>query len=52
MNRAVRERFPDPEEVFIASVIDLSTVSSLYWLTVGLILGSAYEQVAREVPRT
>ena len=50
MNRAVRERFPDPEEVFIASVIDLSIVPSLYWMTVGLVLNSAYEQVARELP--
>lgn len=50
MNRAVRERFPDPEEVFIASVIDLSIVPSLYWMTVGLVLNSAYEQAARELP--
>ena len=49
MNHAVRERFPDPEEVFIVSVIDLSTVPSLYWPTVGLVLGSAYEQAAKEV---
>jgi hypothetical protein len=48
--RAVRERFPDPEEVFIASVINLSIVPSLYWLTVNLVLGSVYEQAAREVP--
>ncbi|CAA9488766.1 MAG: hypothetical protein AVDCRST_MAG25-3239 [uncultured Rubrobacteraceae bacterium] len=50
MNRAVRERFPDPEEVFIASVIDLSIVPSLYWMTVGLVLARAYEQAARELP--
>jgi hypothetical protein len=50
MNRAVRERFPDAEEVFIASVIDLSIVPSLYWMTVGLVLNSAYEQAARELP--
>ena len=50
MNRAVRERFPDPEEVFIASVIDLSIVPPLYWMTVGLVLNSAYEQAARELP--
>jgi hypothetical protein len=49
INRAVRERFPDPEEVFIASVIDLSIVPPLYWMTVGLVLGSAYEQAAREL---
>lgn len=50
INRAVRQRFPDPEEVFVASVIDLSIVPPLYWMTVGLILGSAYEQAARELP--
>ncbi len=50
INRAVRERFPDPEEVFIASVIDLSIIPPVYWMTVGLILGSAYEQAARELP--
>ena len=50
MNRAVRERFPDPEEVFVASVIDLSMVPTLYWMTVGLVLGGAYEQAAGELP--
>ena len=50
MNHAVRQRFPDPEEVFVASVIDLSIVPSLYWMTVGLVLNSAYEQAARELP--
>ena len=49
INRAVRERFPVSEEVFIASVIDLSIVPPLYWVTVGLVLGSAYEQAAREL---
>jgi hypothetical protein len=50
INRAVRARFPDPEEVFVASVIDLSIVPPLYWMTVNLVLGSAYEQAARELP--
>lgn len=50
INRAVRERFPDPEEVIIASVIDLSVVPPVYWMTVGLVLGSAYEQATRELP--
>lgn len=50
INRAVRERFPDPEEVLVASVIDLSIVPPVYWLTVGLVLGSAYEQATRELP--
>jgi hypothetical protein len=50
LNRAVRERFPDPEEVFIASVIDLSVVPTIYWITVGLFLGSAYDLASRELP--
>ncbi len=50
INYAVRERYPDPEEVFVASVIDLSIVPPLYWMTVGLVLGSAYEQTAGELP--
>jgi hypothetical protein len=50
INRAVRECFPDPEKVFVASVIDLSIVPPLYWITVGLVLGSAYEQAGRELP--
>lgn len=49
LNRAIRERFPDPGEVFVASVIDLSIVPPVYWMTVGLVLGSAYEQAAREL---
>jgi hypothetical protein len=50
INRAVRARFPDPEGVFVASVIDLSIVPPLYWMTVNLVLGSAYEQAAWELP--
>ena len=50
INRAVRERFPDPEDVMVASVIDLSIVPPVYWITVGLVLGNAYEQATRELP--
>ncbi len=50
LNRAIRERFPDPKEVLVASVIDLSIVPPVYWMTVGLVLGSAYEQATRELP--
>ena len=50
INRAVRARFPDPEDVFVASVIDLSMIPPLYWMTVNLVLGSAYEQAARGLP--
>ena len=50
INRAVRERFPDPGDVLVASVIDLSIVPPVYWMTVGLVLGSAYDQATRELP--
>ena len=50
INRAVRSRFPDPAEVLVASVIDLAIVPPVYWMTVGLVLGSAYDQATRELP--
>lgn len=50
INRSVRERYPDPDEVLVASVIDLSIVPPLYWVTVSLVLGQAYEQAAAELP--
>lgn len=50
INHAVRACFPDPEEVVVASVIDLSIVPPVYWMTVGLVLGSAYDQATRELP--
>lgn len=50
LNRAIRDRFPDPEEVLVASVIDLSIVPPLYWLTIGVVLGDAYNQATKELP--
>ncbi|QIN81410.1 hypothetical protein GBA63_01285 [Rubrobacter tropicus] len=50
INHAVRNRFPDPEDVLVASVIDLSIVPPAYWITVGLVLGNAYDQATRELP--
>ena len=50
INRAVRERYPSPEEVLVASVVDLSVVPPLYWVTVSLVLGQAYEQAGAELP--
>lgn len=50
INHAVRVRFPDPKEVLVASVIDLSIVPPVYWMTVGLVLASAYDQATRELP--
>ncbi len=50
INRAVREHYPSPEDVLVASVIDLSIVPPVYWMTVGLVLGQAYENAAAELP--
>jgi hypothetical protein len=50
INRAARVRFPHPGEVLVASVRDLSIVPPVYWMTVGLVLGSAYDLAARELP--
>ena len=50
INRAVRIHYPNPEEVLVASVIDLSIVPPFYWMSVGLILGQAYDRAAEELP--
>jgi hypothetical protein len=50
INRAVRIHYPDPEDVLVASVIDLSIVPPFYWMSVGLILGQAYDRAAEELP--
>lgn len=50
INRAVRERYPSPDEVLVVSVIDLSVVPPLYWVTVSLVLSQAYEKAAAELP--
>ena len=52
INRAVRARYPDPDEVLVASVIDLSIVPPFYWMSVGLILNQAYDGAAGELPPT
>ena len=51
VNRAVRERYPSSEEVVVASVVDLSLVPPLYWLTASVMIGQAYEKAVREVAR-
>lgn len=51
VNRAVRGRYPSSEEVVVASVVDLSLVPPLYWLTASVMIGQAYEKAAREVAR-
>lgn len=50
INRAVREIYPSPDEVLVASVIDLSIVPPVYWLSVSLVLNTAYDKAAAELP--
>ena len=50
INRAVRARYPSPDEATVASVIDLSIVPPVYWMTVALVLNQAYERAAMELP--
>jgi len=50
INRAVRERYPSPEDVLVASVVDLSLVPPVYWLSVSLVLNTAYDTAAAELP--
>lgn len=50
VNRAVREQYPSPEEVTVASVVDLSLVPPVYWMTVGIVLAQAYERASEELP--
>lgn len=50
VNRALREHYPSSEEVVVASVVDLSLVPPVYWLTASVMIGQAYEKAAREAP--
>ena len=50
INRSVRARYPSPEDVLVASVIDLSIVPPVYWATVSLVLATAYQQATSELP--
>ena len=50
INRSVRAHHPDPEDILVASIKDLSIVPPLYWMSVGLILNQAYERTAEELP--
>lgn len=49
VNQAVRERYLSSEDIVVASVVDLSLVPPLYWLTASIVIGQAYEKAAREV---
>ena len=51
VNRAVRKHYPSSKEVVVASVVDLSLVPPLYWLTASMMIGQAYEKAARAVAR-
>jgi hypothetical protein len=50
INRAVRARPTDPEDVLVASVIDLSIVPPVYWIYVSLIPNQAYDRATDELP--
>jgi len=50
INRAVRALHPDPGDVLVASVIDLSIVPPVYWISVSLILNQAYDRATDELP--
>ena len=50
INRAVDACHPDPEEVLVASIIDLSIIPPFYWMSVSLILNQAYDRAAEELP--
>ena len=50
ISRAVGARHPDPQEVLVASVIDLSIIPPVYWISVSLILNQAYDGATEELP--
>ena len=50
INRAVRETYPSPDDVLVTSVIDLSKVPPVYWLSVSLVLNTAYDKAAADLP--
>jgi hypothetical protein len=50
VNRAVRETYPSHEDVVVASVVDLSLVPPVYWLTASVMVGQAYGRASREIP--
>ncbi len=50
INHAVREKYPSPSDVLVASVIDLSIVPPVYWLSVSIVLNTAYDKAAAELP--
>ncbi|MBA2375707.1 MAG: hypothetical protein M3494_06610 [Actinomycetota bacterium] len=50
MNRAMREKFPEPDDPIVASVIDLSFVPPFYWVAANMELDRAYREAANALP--
>lgn len=50
INRALRARYPSTENVLIAGFTDLCIAPLVYWMTVGMVLNTAYERTTEEIP--
>ena len=50
VNKAVRQRFPGVDEVFLASVIDLRSFPSMFRSMVGAAIEKAYFNAAGKIP--
>jgi hypothetical protein len=50
LNREVRERFPSPEELTVASVVDLSLVPPFFRPSAEMAMNASYRQAARSLP--
>ena len=51
LNREVRERYPSPGELTVASVVDLSLVPPFFRPSVRMALGMSYRQAVASLPR-
>lgn len=51
LNREVRERYPSPGELTVASVVDLSLVPPFFRPSARMALEMSYRQVAASLPR-
>ncbi|MGI8650591.1 MAG: hypothetical protein ACR2KW_09475 [Rubrobacter sp.] len=50
VNHTIRPRFPEPDSLTIASVIDLSFVPPFYWTVANVELDRAYREATAELP--
>lgn len=50
LNREVRERYPSPEELTVASVVDLSLVPPFFRPLAQMVLETSYRRAARSLP--